>query len=158
MRTRTRHGGDALAGRLEQLEELHRGQDDVELAPQFEAARVADDGSRADVAGRGALAQLRRQPWIEVETCNAVPGRRQIEGHAPGAAAEIEHATRAIRSGGARGEVAPKAEVGAVGAALEVVPDDRRDLRGQRAQRVHSQNGAAWPRAASSSRRSSRAV
>ncbi len=87
--------------------------------------------------------ELREQVGVEVERGDVVAGAGEVERDPAGARADVEHRARLLR-----GELAPQRQVGAVAAALDVVPADR----------AHRQYSLAAPRSESRPRSSSSAV
>jgi hypothetical protein len=67
----------------------------------------------------GATRKLRQQSHVHVHARNRIPGTRQRERYATGAAAHIEHGGTGCSSS----EFEPQGEVGAIVAALKIVPD-----------------------------------
>ena len=130
----------------EQLHQLHRRQDQAELGARARSSRAsATHGSQRQLAGP-LVAAPRAAPGRGRAPIDRVPAPGQVQGDAAGAAAELED-----RPAGAPRQLLPERQVGAVGAALDVVPDHV-------PRRAHRQNSFARPRSASSLRSSSRAV
>ena len=159
MRPGTPHERHASARAFEQLDRLHRHQAQGEVAPaDREVASVG--GDRLDAQSRRAPAQLLEQDGVEIERRHRVAGSRELERHPTGTRADIEDRPfRALR------ELQPERQIGTIGTALELVPEDsRRRARGGRPsgrivpRGVHDHELLASPRAISSSRSESIAV
>ena len=126
----------------QQLDRLHRHGDEREDAlAGVEGRGVGDDGAHRQAVG--ALGQRGQQVRVDVERRDLVAGAGEVERHAPGAGADVEH-----RAAGLVRQLAPQRQVGGVGAALDVVPDHLG---------VHRQY-SSWPRRLSTSLSSSSAV
>ena len=118
MLSRTAQERDSLLASAEQLDRLHRHEAQREVAlGQRERARVSADGLETGLLS--AFAQRPEQHVAAVERRDRVSGPRELQRHTAAAGADVEHATAA-----ALRELAPERQVGAVAAALEVVPDD----------------------------------
>jgi hypothetical protein len=136
----------------EELGGLHRHQDQPE-APlaEVEVAGVGHD--RLDRQPGRPRAQRGEQVGRAVERDDAVALAGEMERHAAGAGADVEDRSRV-----ADREVAPQREVLGVRAALDVVPDDLRDVRFLGPCGAHAKLLPAAPRATSTSRSASIAV
>ena len=110
---------------------------------ELEAGGVGLLGADRDAGRLGAGGELGQQLAVEVERGDVVAVAGEVERHAPGAGADVEHRARL----GLR-QLAPQRQVGRVAAALDVVPDDR----------AHRQYSLAAPRSESRPRSSSSAV
>lgn len=134
-------------GRAEQLDGLHRREDEPEApAGQPEGAAVGDDGLHGEPARCGPHLQLGEELGVDVERDDVMALRGEVERDAAGPRADVED-----RPGLGGGELAPERDVGVIGAALDVVPDDVGARR-------HANEPSAAPRATSSSRSASIAV
>ena len=91
-------------GPAEELQRLHRHEDEGEAAIDGEVARVGRDGG--DCEARGAVAQGFEQLRAAVERHHLVAAAREVERDAPGARADVEH-RRAL----AVGQLAPQRQV-----------------------------------------------
>ena len=110
-------GGEEAAALGQQLDRLHRHGDEREdPVAGVEAGGVGDE--RAHRQAVGALGQRGQQVGVDVERRDLVAGAGEVERHAPGAGADVEH-----RAAGLVRQLAPQRQVGDVGAALDVVPD-----------------------------------
>ncbi len=150
-RARRRNRGAAV-GAAEQLDGLHGHEDQAEppLA-EVEVAGVGRDGLDRQPGRAGA--QGGEQVGRAVERDDPVALAGEVERHAPGPGADVEH-----RPGVADREIAPQRQVLGVGAALDVVPDDLGHVRVLRPGRAHAKLLPAAPRATSTSRSPSIAV
>ena len=139
------------AGRsAEQLDGLHGREDEREAPPEVEVARVSlHDADPADPLARALSSRSRT--GVAVQGDDLEPLAREVERDAPGARAHVEH-----RAALAPGEPAPQRQVGAVAAALEVVPQhvgrsspltpDRAGSSGVRIRRHEHADGAGSAR------------
>ena len=114
----------------EELKELHRGQHEVEPAAEVERAGVRRRPLRRrrsapPRAGAAPPTKRRRRGRARSRRC---PRRGEVEATRPVPQPRSSTLQAPARSRRAASS-APELEVGRVGAALEVVPDDRRDLR-----------------------------
>jgi hypothetical protein len=107
----------AAAGPAEELERLHRDDDEREPpVAEVEGARVGLgglDGERARTVAQGG-----EQVAVAVERDDLEAAPREVERDPPGAGADVQHRPAVLL-----GELAPQRQVGVVGAALDVVPD-----------------------------------
>src|SRR5919201_2968119 len=133
-------------GAPEQLDGLHRDKHEREAPPEVEVTGVGARGLDVEAAGAGALPQRGKQLGVGVERDDLVSARGEVERHAAGAGAHVEHGPA-----GFCGKLAPQRQVLAVGAALDVVPQHGRP-------RGHENELPATPRATSTSRSASIAV
>ena len=101
----------------EQLQRLHRHEDEREPAVEGEVARVGDHG--LDGQPGGAVLERPEERRVDVERDDRRAASRQRKGDPAGAGADVEH-----RTAGLVGEVMPERKILAVVAALEVVPED----------------------------------
>ncbi len=118
----------ALLRTVEQLDELHRGEDEIEAAPEVERAGIRGHGVELHLPRLRAPRRLLEERRLEVDAGDAVAAAREPDRHPARAAAEVEHVARRLA-----GQLVPQGQVGGVGAALHVVPDGL----------GHSQNGGA---------------
>ena len=112
----TTQAGEALGSVGQQLQHLGRGDDQPHLLAEREVARVGDHRRQWQ---RGApLAQRGDQLGVAVEPdCReATPG--QVHDDAAGPTAKLQY-----RPAGVPGQLLPEDQIGAVAAALDVVPD-----------------------------------
>ncbi len=156
----TADGGEAAAALRavgEQLEKLHRRQHEPEPAAEVEIANVGSQRLGAQIGLRGPPVELGDKRRVGVDPGDPVPTAAEVEGDPSGPAAEIEEP-----GAGSGGQLFPEAQVGGVGATLDVVPEDPLVCAGGvprgAGSGAHRQNSLARPRSASSRRSSSRAV
>ncbi len=117
-----------------------------------EGAGVGGDAGHGQAGGPGVEGV--QQDRVALERVHGMSGSGEDEGHPPGPGPDVEDRAR-----GGGGELEPEREVGRVGAALDVVPDDGVGPR-QRLAPAHAtaHELAAAPRATSRARSSSMAV
>src|SRR5271154_3045034 len=123
----------AIGRSAKQLDRLHRHDAQAEVsAAQLQLPRVPAERLNAH-PGR-ALSQRVEQSSIELERAHLVPGTSKIERDTTRACANVEY--RIGNAGlGRASQLPPERKIGAVMAALEVVPRDR-DLRAVEARRA----------------------
>ena len=90
-------------------------------AVELEAPGVADDGARSGSARGAPVASAAISSGSRSSPTRPVPAPGEVQGDAAGAAAEVED-----RPVGLGRQLLPERQVGAVGAALDVVPDQPR--------------------------------
>jgi len=119
------------AGRVDQeLDDLHRSEDEREAATESKGPGIGAHGLEAEAALAGAGGAGVDQGRIGVEGNDIVASRREVEGDATGARAQLED-----RPARALGELPPQREVGLVATALDVVPRHSGIERGRGAAR-----------------------
>ena len=137
--------GGPLAGALEQLQKLHRSDRERERLAEVEVAGVGDR--------RRAVPRFRH----DARARRRAPARCRAEDRWPRAARwqatrPVPQPSSSTGPSAAAGELLPEGQVGGVGPALDVVPDDRASAV------VIARTPLPGPRSASSLRSSSRAV
>ena len=101
---------------VEELQRLHRCDDQPEPPVQLERARVGDD--RLDRQRAPAVRECGQQRGLDVQADHGRAGGGERERHAPCPGADVEH-----RASGLGGQREPERQVVAVVPALEVVPE-----------------------------------
>jgi hypothetical protein len=106
----------AAGAPAEQLQRLHRHDDQPEPAREREPARVGDDG--LDLQAHRAPAQRLQQRRVGVQRDHRGAAGGQVEADAAGPRADVQD-----RPAGLVGQRAPQRQVLGVPAAIEVVPE-----------------------------------